>query len=56
MTADAELAGGSRPEPDYSQLPLTVRVEDTIASVDPGPVPEPEAGRNLDQHRALRDD
>jgi hypothetical protein len=33
-----------------------VRLEDTIESVEADPVPEPEAGRNLDQHRALRDD
>jgi hypothetical protein len=29
---------------------------ETIASIDPDPVPDPDAGRNRDQHRALRDD
>ncbi|GAB2725808.1 hypothetical protein [Nocardioides pakistanensis] len=56
MTADADPAREDRPEPDYRTLPPQVRLDDTNESVDPGPVPEPEAGRNLDQHRALRDD
>ena len=41
---------------DYRTLPPEVRLDETIASVEPDPPPEPEAGRNLDQHRALRDD
>ena len=56
MTADDERANDVAPAPDYRTLPPKVRMEETIASVDPDPVPEPEAGRNLDQHRALRDD
>lgn len=41
---------------DYRRLPLPVRLDETIASVRPDPVPDPEPGRNIDQHRALRDD
>lgn len=41
---------------DYRRLPPAVRLEETIASVHADPVPDPEAARNLDQHRALRDD
>lgn len=40
----------------YGSLPPGVRLEETIASVDADPVPDPAAGRNVDQHRALRDD
>ena len=32
------------------------RLDETIASVDADSVPDPAAGRNVDQHRALRDD
>jgi hypothetical protein len=42
--------------PDYRTLPPKVRLDETIASVDPDPVPEPDGGRNPDQHAALRDD
>lgn len=56
MTADADLTEGAKPEQDYRSLPPPVRLDDTIESVDPDPVPGPEAGRNIDQHRALRDD
>ena len=55
MTED-DRRGGEKREPDYRTLPPEVRLEDTIASVEPDPVPDPEAGRNMDQHRALRDD
>ena len=41
---------------DYRTLPQGVRLDETIASVDADPVPDPAAGRNVDQHRALRDD
>ncbi|HSU02126.1 MAG TPA: hypothetical protein VLK03_06215 [Nocardioides sp.] len=41
---------------DYSSLPPSVSLDDTIESTDPDPVPDPHAGRNVDQHRALRDD
>jgi hypothetical protein len=42
--------------PAYRTLPAGVRLDETIASVDSDPVPDPAAGRNVDQHRALRDD
>jgi hypothetical protein len=42
--------------PDFRVLPPLVRLEETIASVDADSVPDPAAGRNVDQHRALRDD
>lgn len=41
---------------DYRSLPPLVRLEDTIASVDPEPAPDPRAGQNVDQRRALQDD
>ena len=56
MTADDDRPGDVDPAPDYRTLPPKVGIDETIASVEPDPVPEPEAGRNLDQHRALRDD
>lgn len=43
-------------EQDYRTLPPDVRLDETVASVDASPVPDPDAGRNVDQHRALRDD
>jgi hypothetical protein len=42
--------------PDFRALPPLVRLDETIASVDADSVPDPAAGRNVDQHRALRDD
>ncbi len=48
-----------RPEdakPDYRTLPPSVPLEDTVESVDADPVPDPDGGRNRDQHAALRDD
>jgi len=56
MTGGNDSPDGARPEQDYRTLPPGVRLVETIASVDPGPVPDPDAGRNVDQHRALRDD
>jgi hypothetical protein len=41
---------------DYRRLPPQVRLEETIAGVDPDPVPDPQAGQNVDQRRALQDD
>lgn len=41
---------------DFRTLPAKARAEETIASVDPGPVPDPDAGRNNAQYDALRDD
>ncbi len=46
----------AKAEPDYRSLPRDVRLDETLASVDADPVPDPAAGRNVDQHRALRDD
>lgn len=43
-------------EPDYRTLPPGVRLDETIATVETDPVPDPTAGRNVDLHRALRDD
>ncbi len=40
----------------FSTLPASVAVEDTIASVDTRRSPDPDDVRNVDQHRALRDD
>ncbi len=42
--------------PDYRRLPDQVDLDDTVAGIPPAPPPDPEAGRNADQHRALRDD
>lgn len=56
MAAEDDRPGGLKPKQDYRSLPPDVRFEETIASVEHDPVPEPEAGRNVDQHRALRDD
>jgi len=56
VTTDEHTPGAEKPEPDYRTLPPRTRLKDTIASVDPDLVPDPEAGRNGDQHRALRDD
>ena len=41
---------------DYRTLPPGVSLDETIASVEPDAAPDPDAGRNVDQHRALRDD
>ena len=43
-------------EEDYRTLPPGVSVDKTIASVEPDTAPDPDAGRNVDQHQALRDD
>ena len=56
MTADDDRRADGDQAPDYRALPPKVQLDETIASVEPDPVPEPEAGRNMDQHRALRDD
>ncbi|QNN53770.1 heme biosynthesis protein HemY [Nocardioides mesophilus] len=54
--ADDHPEGAVEPGRDYRRLPPDLRLDDTIATVDPDPVPDPDAGRNVDQHRALRDD
>jgi hypothetical protein len=56
MEAPDERPRRTPPEPDYRTLPPGVQLEETIASVDADPAPDPGAGRNEDQHRALRDD
>jgi len=56
MTADDRSRGAVQPKKDYRNLPPGVRLDETIASVEPDPAPDPDAGRNVDQHRALRDD
>ena len=56
MTADDDRPGGEKPGPDYRSLPPGVRLDETIASVEATPAPDPDAVRNVDQHRALRDD
>jgi hypothetical protein len=56
METDDPGAREDETRPDFRSLPPQVRLEETIASVDPGPVPEPEAGQNVDQRRALQDD
>ena len=56
MQADDNRSSGAKVTKDYSSLPPSVRLDETIASVDAEPVPDPHAGRNVDQHRALRDE
>jgi hypothetical protein len=53
-----ERGRSDRPEreQDHRTLPPPVSLDETVAEVDPGPVPDPHAGRNVEQHRALRDD
>lgn len=53
MAAEVDHDG---PKRDYSELPTTVRPEDTVASVDTHQAPDADDVRNVDQHRALRDD
>jgi hypothetical protein len=43
-------------EQDYRTLPPGVSLDETIASVEADVVPDPNVGRNVDQHGALRDD
>lgn len=55
MTADADRADRAQPDRDYRTLPPPVRLDETVPGVDPNPVPDPQAGRNAEQDRALRD-
>ncbi|CAA9369738.1 MAG: hypothetical protein AVDCRST_MAG47-1084 [uncultured Nocardioidaceae bacterium] len=55
MSAEGRPSKAKR-ERDYRTLPPAVSLDKTIASVEPDAAPNPDAGRNLDQHRALRDD
>ena len=56
MTAQGDPADVPAIEKDYRRLPPEVLLDETIATVDPDVRPDPEAGRNGDQHRALRDE
>ena len=56
MTEQDDRPDGVKPTQDYRSLPPKLRPEETISIVEPDDVPDPEAGRNGDQHRALRDD
>lgn len=56
MDAHHALPLPEEPDRDYRRLPPDLRIDETIASVDADPVPDPDAGRSVDQHRALRDD
>ncbi len=56
MQADDDRPSGAKVTKDFNNLPPSVRLDETITSVDPEPVPDPQAGRNVDQHQALRDD
>jgi hypothetical protein len=55
MSAEGHPSKTKRAQ-DYRTLPPGVSLDDTIASVDPDPAPDPYAGRNVDLHRALQDD
>nr|MCW2728507.1 hypothetical protein [Aeromicrobium sp.] len=44
---------GGQPNP-YTSLPPRVRLEDTIASQDSEPVPDPEGGRDTDRDFLIR--
>jgi hypothetical protein len=56
MQEDDNCPSGAKVAKDYTSLRPNVRLDETIASVDAEPVPDPHAGRNVEQHRALRDD
>lgn len=40
---------------DFSELPEPVRLEDTVTTRDPGPVPDLDAGQNVAIKNALTD-
>jgi hypothetical protein len=56
MDAPDDSTRSPRPARDYRTLPPQVRLDETVATVDADPVPDPSAGRNISQHEALRDD
>ncbi len=41
-------------QPRFERLPEPVRLEDTVASQDTSPPPDPEAGRDTDRDFLLR--
>lgn len=53
---DARDHGRPTDAAPYRTLPPSPRLDDVVASVDADPVVDPAAGRNVDQHAALRDD
>lgn len=56
MTPDAQSPGPAKAERAYDRLPPAVPLDEVIGSVDTRHVHDPEADRNGDQHRALRED
>ena len=56
MQPSSDRPRASQPGPDYRHLPPPVQLDETIAGVDPDPVPDPEAGQDMEQRRALQDD
>ncbi|NYG55414.1 hypothetical protein [Nocardioides perillae] len=54
-TRDDDPTPAGTPDGPYRTLPPSPRLDDALAAVDPGPPPDPFAGRNVDQHAALRD-
>ncbi len=56
MATDRTDAREDEGRPDFRSLPPQVRLEETIASVHADPVPEPQAGQDVEQRRALQDD
>jgi hypothetical protein len=56
MEAPEDHPAGETVVPGYRTLPPAARLDETIASVNADPVSDPSGGRNLDQHRASRDD
>ncbi|WP_164519535.1 hypothetical protein [Nocardioides ferulae] len=51
-----ESARAGLAEGRFTALPTGPRVEQTVATVDPEDLPDPFAGRNVDQHAALNDE
>jgi hypothetical protein len=56
MNANRQRDVADDDAPDYAVLPRTVRLDETRTGLDAAPLPDPHAGRNVDQHLALRDD
>jgi hypothetical protein len=56
MEGSDDHTHSAKPAKEYRRLPPAVRLDQTIATVQADRPPDPEAGRNVDQHRALRDD
>ena len=54
MTPDDESAGRVGPDRRYRNLPESVPLDETIASVDSRPVLDGDSVRNVDQDNAIR--